>query len=101
MPSLKKAVEDFKERTGRDIMEEVTKVPEPVPIMIDPEVWELARQKILSLLREFEEFYALKGRGIEVTVRIKKDNYGNLHKEVFDYSDKIKLEFVAEIGTDI
>lgn len=99
MDSLKRVAEQFKEKTGRDLMKEITKVEETVPVL-DEEIWDIAKHKLQTLLDEYESFYALKGRGIEVTIRILKDGYGNTHEENFEYSDKIKLKFVAEIGSE-
>ena len=63
------------------------------------ELYEMFKMKIDKLFEDFFSFYKTRGRGMEVTVKITKENFGGLHKEETVFDDKVKVIFLAEIGT--
>lgn len=65
----------------------------------EKKLFELAKEKVISLLDDYQNFYRPKGRKIKIMVEIEKDNAADKYGEKFIYSDDMSVISVIGIGT--
>lgn len=103
--NIQDMIEKVRKQKGDEfakILEEQLFDSEETTKVLEDEIWELVKSKVKSVLKEYKEHYYPKDRGLEITLRITKPYYGDVHREVFSYEkDKIKIVEEIEIGKSI
>lgn len=87
------------EKLTQEIVEahkELEKLPEKEKQKV---LFELVRQKIMTLLDDYQNFYQDKGRKLQVIVRVKKENSADAFGENFVFSNEMEVISMIEIGT--
>lgn len=105
LDGFKTQLNKLKNDTGLDIdidkiIEKVQETPEQEKDYLDREALIMARIKIDSIIKDYEDFYGPRDRGIEINIKITKDNPADQVGEqwVFGEKQKVKVRRFEQIG---
>ncbi len=106
LKSFKAQLKKLKRDTGLDIdtesiLKSIQEIPEQEKDLLDREALIMARIKIDSIIKDYEDFFGPQGKGLEITIKITKDNPADQVGEqwIMGEDQKIKVRRFEQIGT--